>query len=126
MVPQVPTNLLADKTYTTLSGAGITVTDTADATTKFETYISNIIGILTIVGVLFFIIQIIFAGFGFLSSEGDEKKMEMNRSRLTNGVLGLFIIVIAVGLGSLIAKLLGFENPLDINTLFNNMGLKNL
>lgn len=123
---QAPIKLLADKTYTTLSGAGITVTNTAEATTKFEKYVSNIIGILTIVGVLFFAIQIIFAGFGFLSSEGDEKKMEMNRSRLTNGVMGLFIIIIAVGLASLIAKLLGFDNPLDINTLFNNMGLNNL
>ena len=118
-----PLKLLAYSVGYTLSGAGIVPTSNEDATTKFETYVSNIIGILTIVAVIFFIIQIIFAGYGFLSSEGDEKKMETNRSRLTNGVLGLFIVVVAVGIGSLIAKLTGLENPLDINLIFTNMGL---
>jgi hypothetical protein len=121
MVPQA-NKLLADVTYK-ISGAGIVPTSNEDATTKIETYISNIIGILTIVAVIFFIIQIIFAGYGFLSSEGDEKKMETNRARLTNGVMGIFIIVVAVGIGSLIAKLTGLENPLDINLMFTNMGL---
>jgi hypothetical protein len=123
MVPQLPTKLIADVTYHNLSGPGIIPTSNVDATKQFEILVSNIIGVLTIVGVIYFIIQIIFAGYGFISSEGDEKKMEMNRSKLTNGVLGLFIVVVAVGIGSLIAKLLGFDNPLDINSMFTKMGL---
>ncbi len=98
-------------------------TDAVNATTKFEKLASNLIGILTIVAVLFFAIQIILAGFSFISSGGDEKVMETSRKKLTNSVLGLFIVIVAVGIGSLIAKLLGLNNIFDINQMFVNMGL---
>ena len=89
-----------------------------------EKLASNFLGILTVVAVLFFTIQIIFAGYGFISSGGDEKMMETNRQKLTNGVLGLFIVVVSVGLVSLISKLLGLNNPLDLNQMFVNMNLQ--
>lgn len=116
------TKLLADATYK-ISGSGLVPASNVEATTMFEKLISQIIGVLTLVAVIFFIIQIIFAGYGFLSSQGDEKKMETNRAKLTNGVLGFFIVVVAVGIGTLISKLLGLNNPLDINQMFINMGL---
>jgi hypothetical protein len=37
--------------------------------------------------------------------------------------MGLFVTIIALGLGSLIAKLLGLNNPLDLELMFTNMGL---
>lgn len=117
-----PTKLLADVSYN-LQGSTTIPTSGAQATTMAEKLISNILGILTIVAVIYFILQIIFAGFGFLSSEGDEKKMEMNRSRLTNGVLGFFIVVVAVAAVSLISQLLGLGNVLDLGQMFTNMGL---
>ena len=120
MVPL--TNKLLAVKYT-LTGPGTVPTTGVEATSMVEKLISQILGILTIVAVVFFVIQIILAGFGFMSSEGDEKKMETNRMKLTNGVLGLFIVIIALGLGTLISKLLGLNNPLDIQTMFTNMGL---
>ncbi|MBU1117477.1 pilin [Patescibacteria group bacterium] len=119
---QLPNRLLAVK-YT-IDGPGLVPTDGTDATLKLEKFVSQIIGVLSLVGVLYFIIQIIFAGYGFLSSKGDEKAMEANRDRLTNGVLGLFIIIVALGLGTLISKLAGIENPLDLNQMFVKMGLQ--
>jgi len=117
----VPSKLLAVK-YT-LTGPGKVPASGVDATTMLEKLISQIIGILTIVAVIFFVVQIIFAGYGFISSEGDQKKMEDNRHKLTNGVMGLFIVIIAVGIGTLISKLFGLSNPLDLNAMFTNMGL---
>jgi len=98
-------------------------TSNLDATTRFEKLASNAIGILTIVAVLFFAIQIILAGFGFISSGHNEKEVEANSKKLTNSVLGLLIVVVAVGIGSLIARLLGLNNIFDINQMFINMGL---
>lgn len=109
-------------TYT-IEGPGRIPPNNIEATTMLEKLASNIIGVLTIVAVLFFVIQIIFAGYSFISSGGDEKVMETSRKKLTNGVLGLFIVVVAVGIGSLIAKLLGLNNIFDINQMFINMGL---
>ena len=122
MAPQISNNLLAEVTYQ-LSGPGLNPTDGADATSKLEKLASNLIGAITTIAVIFFIIQIIFAGFGFLSAQGDEKKMEINRTKLTNGILGLVIVVVAVGLGSLIAKILGLDYALDLESMFTNMGL---
>lgn len=107
----------------TLEGPGKIPSSGVEATTMLEKLASNLIGILTIVAVLFFVIQIIFAGYSFISSGGDEKVMETSRKKLTNGVLGLFIVVVALGLGSLIAKLLGLNNIFDLNQMFINMGL---
>ena len=107
----------------TLTGPGKNPTSGIEATTMFEKLVSNAFGILTIGAVLFFAIQIIFAGFGFISSGGDEKMMETNRQKLTNGVLGLFIVIVAVGIVSFIAKLLGLNDLLDVNKMFTNMGL---
>jgi hypothetical protein len=120
----VQNNLLAQASQKyIIGGPGIPVTNNLEATSKFETYASQLVGMLTIVAVLYFIIQIIFAGYAFISSQGDEKVMEATRKRLTEAVLGLFIVVIAIGLGSLIAMLLGIPNVLDINSWFSKMGL---
>ncbi len=107
----------------TLTGPGKNPTGGVEATTMLEKLASNLIGILTIVAVLFFVIQIIFAGYSFISSGGDEKMMETSRKKLTNGILGLVIVILAVGIGSLIAKLLGLENIFSLNEMFIKMGL---
>jgi hypothetical protein len=115
-------NLIAQVPMGTLSGPGVVVT-TATGTTLLEKVVGNIIGILTILGVIYFIFQIIFAGYAFMSAQGDPKSMESARKRLTDGILGLTIIIVAVGLGSLLATLMGITNILDINAMFSAMGL---
>lgn len=107
----------------TLTGPGQNPTSGADATLKFEKLASNLIGILTLVAVIFFVVQIIFAGYAYLSANGDQGKIEKANKHLTGSLQGLIIVIVAVGIGSLIAKLLGVNNPLDINQMFINMGL---
>lgn len=106
----------------TLSGLG--VDPGANGTLTLEKIISQVLGILTIVAVIFFAVQVIIAGYNFISAQGDEKKYEAARQSLTNGVLGLTIIVVAVGLGSLLASLAGIPNVLDLNAMLTNMGIK--
>lgn len=119
----VPNQLIAATIRGNLSGLGVPVTNATDATDKFTTYATQIIGTLTIVAVLYFIIQIIFAGYAFIASQGDEKTMEATRKRLTEAVLGLTVVIIAVGLGSLIAMLFGIDTVLNLEYQFTKMGL---
>lgn len=88
-----------------------------------EKLVSNIIGILTAVAFLFFVFQTIFAAFQYLSSEGDKNKIETSRKRLTEGVLGLVIVVVALGLGSLLASLLGVKDVFNFELLFGSIGI---
>lgn len=87
----------------------------ASPASTLESLISNIIGFLSLVGIIFFVFQIIFAGYAFLSSQGDEKKLQVARDRLTNGILGITIVIIALGAGALIAFIMG----IDTSTIFN-------
>lgn len=118
----VPVNKLLAVQYT-LEGPGANPTSGVQATAMLEKYISQLIGIFTIVAVIYFVIQIIFAGYAYLSANGDAGKVEKANKYLTGNLLGLIIVIVAVGIGSLIAKLLGINNPLDIQSMFTNMGL---
>lgn len=115
--------LLASSQPFQLTGPGLSPTNPLDATVKFEKIAGQLLGALTIIGVLYFVAQVIFAGYAFIASQGDEKTMEATRKRLTEAVLGLTIIVVAVGIGSLVATLLGLDDILSINQVFVQMGL---
>jgi hypothetical protein len=106
-----------------LTGPGAPVTNGIDATAQAGNFISQIIGVLTIFGFIWFGFQIVFAGYAFITSDGDEKKMEIARKRLTDGVLGLTIVVIALGLASLIASLAGISNVFDLSQMFLKLGI---
>ncbi len=111
--------LIAEKF--SLDGPGLNPSDGVEATTALEKLISNVMGVLTIVAVIWFAIQIILAGYGLMTAHGDPKKIEEGWSKLTNGILGIFIVVIATGLAALLAKLLGLSNPFDLEAFFRSI-----
>lgn len=104
-----------------LTGPGVQVANAEAAVPLAEKLIGNVIGILTIFAFIFFALQIIFAGYAFLSADGDKGKMEAARKKLTDGALGIFIVVIALGAVSLIGSLLGLPKVLDLTSFFNNL-----
>lgn len=110
-------HLLAATTYK-LNGPGIKTTSTTGSVTLLEKIISTGIGMLTVIGVIYFIIQIILAGISMISSQGDPKELATAKKRLTNNILGLAIIIIAYGFGALLAKLMGVSSVFDLSTIF--------
>jgi len=118
------TNRLLASITGVIEGPGIKP-NLATPVAPLEKIISMVIGTLTIVAVIFFALQIIFAGYAFLTTQGDQKKMEEARKRITEGIMGLFIVVIALGAASLIGRLSGMgSNVLDLQTLFGNLNVK--
>jgi hypothetical protein len=111
---------LVNKTLAyTITGPGIT--PTGDSSSQLEKIISGVIGVLTIVAFIFFAFQIIFAGYSFLSSQGDAAKLKAARDRLTNGILGIVIVVIAFGITAFLSNLLGIENVFSLSTFINSI-----
>jgi hypothetical protein len=113
--------IIADVTYQTLKGPG--VTPISGGVLAVEKIVGQVIGIMTIVAVIYFTFQVIIAGYAYIAASGDEKAIENARKALTNSVLGLTIVIIAVGLGALIATLIGIPNVLDLENMFTLMGL---
>ena len=103
----------------TITGPGIT--PTGNSASQLESIISSVIGVLTIVGFIYFAIQIILAGYSFVSSQGEAAKLEAARNRLTNGILGIVIVVIAFGLTAFLANLLGLKYVFNLSDFINSI-----
>ena len=113
--------LAANVTIPKITGPG--VDPGTNGTAAMEKIIGQTIGVLTIIAIIYFVIQVILGGYAFISAQGDPKAIEAARKRLTDGVLGVVIVIVAVGLGSLVATLFGITNILDLNAMFTLMGL---
>lgn len=110
--------LAVEKKYS-ITGPGIQTSGGSESITQLEKIISTIIGVLTVIGVIYFVIQIILSGYALITSQGDPKQLDTAKKRLTNNIIGLALIVLAYGLGSLIAKLLGMDNIFSLSTIFS-------
>jgi len=86
---------------------------------QFNVLISTLLGWATIIGSIFFLIQIFLGGYTFMTAGGDTGKVAEGRQRIINGLIGLIIVVSAYAIAGLIANLLQIPiyNPL-VDSLF--------
>ncbi|NLG06766.1 MAG: hypothetical protein GX559_03680 [Candidatus Pacebacteria bacterium] len=85
----------------------------ATVLSTFETWISDIIGVITILATLFFIVYAFVAAFNWITAAGDKGKIEQARNRLVMSTLGLILIVATHAIIGLIGGIIGLEllNP---------------
>ena len=79
------------------------------ALTKVTGAISSVIGFLTIAGSIWFMFQLLFGGYEWISSAGDTKKLSAARQRIMNGFFGLTIIVSAWILIAVTGQFFGYD-----------------
>lgn len=75
----------------------------------FVNAISNIIGFLTAVAIIWFIFQFLLGAIGWISAGGDKGKLEQARSKLANAFVGIIIVFTALVLVSAVGALLGIN-----------------
>jgi len=86
---------------------------TSDPTGYLNNVIRTAISIFLIIGVLYFLMQLILAAFHMIASQGDSKKFEEARGSLTNSIIGLVIIFSVFALLKLIGTIFGISG-LDV------------
>lgn len=86
-----------------------------DAPALLAKLISNLIGLFLTIATIWAFVQLLLAGFNWISSGGDKGKIEMAQHKITNAILGLFIIFAAWGIFLLIMQFLGMS-PLGGDT----------
>lgn len=79
------------------------------AITNLELFLSNLIGFLTTLAAIFFIIYFFMGAFGWVTSGGDKGKTEKAREQITQGVLGLVLIIAAYAIIGLIGSIIGLD-----------------
>lgn len=81
----------------------------AEATGNLELFISNLIGFLTVLGGIFFVVYFVMAAFSWITAGGDSGKISTARDKMVQGVLGLIIIIVAYSLIGLIGGIIGLD-----------------
>lgn len=82
----------------------------------FASIVPAIIGVFLLIGSLIFLFTLITGAISWMTSGGDKQKLEDARSRITNGIVGLVILLTTFAL----VKLL--ENFFGINILTLDFG----
>lgn len=73
------------------------------------TILSNVIGFLTIVAGLWFMIQFILGAVSWISAGGDKGKTTQAKDKLTQSVIGLAIVIGAYAISGLVGAILGID-----------------
>lgn len=84
----------------------------------FTQFLSSTIGLLSIVAVIWLVFLIIIGGYGYMTAGGDKARIEKAQKTITNGIIGLAIVVFAIFVINLIGYLLGIPSILSIPNLF--------
>jgi len=93
----------------------------ANASGLFGTIISNVIGFMTIGGGIWFMFQLVIGTYSWMSSGGDQARIQTAQRKISNAFMGLVILVAAYALIWLIGELLGFK-ILQIPNLIQQLG----
>ncbi len=90
-----------------------------DPVEVFAMLISTIIGLLTIIAAIYFLINLIIGALGIISAGGDKAKYEDARKRITDGFVGLVITISAMFIMDLVTTLLGIPDILNIGLMIS-------
>lgn len=72
-------------------------------------FLGNLFKLIGVVAGIYLIIQLILAGFQYLSANGDTKKTEQAWAQIWQSILGIIIIAAAFGIAGIIGRLTGIN-----------------
>ncbi len=99
-------NLLAQRITNPLLPGG----PDQDGVAFFNRALPFIINWLLLIGVIYFLINLIFGGYKFISSQGDKNKVQEAQGQLTGALIGLVILLSAFAVLRLIGQIFGLQN----------------
>jgi hypothetical protein len=90
----------------------------------FNNVISIIIGLLTVIAGIWFLFQVIIAGYQWLSSGGDKASIAAARDKLSHALIGLIIVIMAFAIVSIVGTIMNidFLRPTTILESFPGLG----
>lgn len=118
------TQLLADTQLPPITTGGGALSVDPNTTAEnlgrlVNTFISfGIIGLLTALGALFFLIQIFLAALAWIGAGGNENNITAARQKIINSILGLAVLTLGYALVAIVSGIIGIHvfNPLEIFT----------
>lgn len=89
--------------------------DVSDPLSLLELVVSVIIGVMTVLGGLYFIFMFLTGAYEWINAAGDKNRLQKAQARIIHAIIGLVILVAAWAIISLFGYVLGFSilNPAD-------------
>ncbi len=104
---QITSSVREDTPLGPLVGPGIVPEENVGQ--QIASIISTIIGIFTVLAIIWFIIEFVIAGYLMVSSAGDQEKTAEAKKRLTQSLFGLIIVISAIFFISLVSFIAGID-----------------
>ncbi len=118
-------NLIADIELDPLEGFGKLGTPGEEGVSIFSNFISSTIGLMTIIAIIWFVFSFFTGAIGIITAGSDKGALESSRKKIMTGVIGLVVTIAAIFVIRLLGILIGIENILNIESLFNQINLNN-
>ncbi len=115
------TRLLADQPLGGITGIGPLGTNLGSPASSIAGVVSNIIGLMTIIGLLWFVFQMITAGLEWISSSGEKANVANVREKIFHSIAGLIVIISAIFIVYLMSALLGISGVLDLGNIIGSI-----
>lgn len=113
MIPKIAINLYEGGGLTGLEGGKLS--DTSDPAGLFNKFLSGTIGVITIVAFIWFVFLVISGALGIMFSAGDKSAVATGAKKITNGLIGIVIIILTLVIIRIISTLLGFTDVPFLN-----------
>ncbi len=75
----------------------------------FNNIVSRILGIMTIIAGLWFLLHLINGGYNYMNAKGDPQKINEANKKITSAFIGLIIVIATYAVISLLGNILGFK-----------------
>lgn len=112
-MPKIAIDLFEGEGLTGLEGGKLS--DTTDPAGLFNKFLSGTIGIVTIVAFIWFVFLVISGALGIMFSAGDKNAVATGAKKITNGLIGIVVIILALVIIRIISTLLGFDTVPFLN-----------
>jgi hypothetical protein len=76
---------------------------------ELGTVVTNLLMVAFLAAGIFFLVQVILGGISWIGAGGDPKALDSARSRITNAVIGLVIVVASVAIATIVTSALGIN-----------------
>jgi len=102
-------------------GLGPFAKNTSNPAQTLTTAISGIIGFLTILATIWFLIQFLLGGIAWISAAGDKNKLTEARDKLSNAFIGLIIVVAGWAVLAIAGQFFGWTDILSPASLLEKI-----
>lgn len=94
---------------------GLCEDEASTAPTIFNSVLSLIIGIISIIGGIWFVFILVTGAVSLITSEGDKAAVESARKKITTGAIGLVVVIASIFIIDIFGTILGFNilNPAE-------------